>query len=231
MTPISSINTAPSPLKANQVDTAIAALRKASQLAPKDPDKQRAYIQALIRKGRETRGSKDAKKSTYVQAAQVAEKLVAMDASYDNLMLLVSAQLGGGLYTEAATSGQKALAKKSTDWLAHYYLGQALSSSGKFAESEAPLLKAKEIAKSPNDLKLVHRQLGFIYERQQKYTKSIEYYTFAGDQGAVARVKENEATALYNEKVEEENAIIREMEAEAKKLEEELKTLEGGGGR
>lgn len=216
-------------LSLGQTDAGIAALNKASQLDPSDLDKKRAYAQALIKKGRST-PDKSAKKQAYLRASELASEIAAKNASYDNLMLKVSAELGAGQYTEAVTSSEKAIAKKSDDWLAHYYLGQAYSSSQDFLKAEAPLNKAKSLTTKPADLRLIWRQLGYTYEKQKKYAQSIEAYQNAGDQAGVARVKKNEETASYNQAVEAENKAIQEMEAEAKRLEEELKALEAGGG-
>jgi len=209
--------------------TALAAVAKAVELAPDDEEIRRTYVNMLVRKGRVSR-DKNAKKQAYSQAAEQAKALVAINPSYDNLMLKVSAELGAGLYQQAAATGEQALAKNKGDWLAHFYVGQALSSQQRYAESEPYLNQAKSLAKNPNDLKMVWRQLGFVYEKQKKYSESIEAYENAGDQTAAARVKENAETARYNQQVEEENRRIKEMEEEAKRLEEELKKLEGGGG-
>ena len=216
--------------KVGQIDTAISALGKAVQLDSKDNDKKRSYAQVLITKGRQSR-DKTAKKSSYLQASKVAKQMVASQPSYDNYMLLVSAELGAGLYEDAIGSGQAALSKKSDDWLAHYYLGQAMSSAKQYVEAEAPLKKAETLA-GQADKKLVWTQLGYVYEKQKKYSQAIEAYQFAGNNAAIQRVKDNEETARFNEQVEEENARIKAMEEEARKLEEELKALEeGGGGR
>lgn len=114
--------------------------------------------------------------------------------------------------------------------MAYYYLGQAYTSAGQFAQAEAPLNTAKSKVSSPKDLKSVQRQLGFAYEKQKKYAASIAAYQNAGDQAGVTRVSENEKTENFNKQVEEENDVIKAMEAEAKKLEAELKALEQGGG-
>jgi len=217
-------------LKAGQTDAGVAALRKAADLAPKDTEKTRAYVNALIKKGRMTR-DKSAKKTAYMQATNVAKTLVGQAPNYKNLMLKVSAEIGAGLYGEAIKTGEQALSKKSTDWLAHYYVGQAYASARKYTEAVGPLEQAKSLAKDSGDIKLIWRQLGYTYEKQKKYTQSIEAYEFAGDQAGVARVKKNEETSRFNDRVEEENKLIKEMEAEAKKLEDELRNLEGGGGR
>lgn len=216
-------------LKADQLDTGIAALDKASKLAPNNADVQRTYITVLIKKGRETR-DKAAKKSVYGKAADLAGALVQKEPTYDNLMLKVSAELGAGRYSNAVATGKAAVAKNSGDWLAHYYLGQAYTSNKQYDDSVAPLEKAKALCKRPQDLNMVWKQLGYAYEKQKKYAQAIDAYEKAGDQGGVARVKENQETEQFNKKVEEENKAIRQMEEEAKKLEEELKALEGGGG-
>ena len=217
-------------LSAGRLDTALGSMKKAVQLDPNDKDKKRTYAQTLVKKGRNSR-DKAAKKNAYAEAAGLAKQLVSSEASYDNYMLLVSAELGAGQYGNAIETGKAALAKKDSDWLAYYYLGQAYSSSEKYQEAVDPLEKAKERASKPDDLKLVWRQLGYTYEKQKKYTQSIEAYQFAGDQASANRVAENEKTEQFNQQVEQENELIKQMEEEAAKLEEELKELEGGGGR
>lgn len=215
--------------KTGDIAKAISALGKAVQLDPNDAEKGRSYAQVLISKGRQSR-DKTAKKSAYLQASKVAQNVVKSQASYENYMLLVSAQLGAGLYEEAITTGQSALGKKSDDWLAHYYVGQAYSSAKKYTQAVGPLKQAEGLAKEGDDKKLVWTQLGYVYEKQKNYAQAIEAYQFAGNDDGVTRVRDNENTASFNANVEEENRRIREMEEEARKLEEELKALEGGGG-
>ena len=217
-------------LAAGQTDAGISALRKASQLSPKDGDMKRAYAQALIKKGRTSR-DKASKKQSYLRASQLAGELVAANASYDNLMLKLSAELGAGLYGKAVETGNAAAGKSGGDWLAHFYLGQAYTSNGQFQEAVAPLEKAKGMTTKPDDLKKIWKQLGFAYEKQKKYAQSIDAYQNAGDQGAVARVKENEETDRFNKGVEQQNQEIEKMKKEAAELEAELKALEQGGGR
>lgn len=217
-------------LAVGQTDTGISALRKASQLAPSDGDMKRAYAQALIKKGRTSR-DKATKKQSYLRASQLAGELTAKNASYDNLMLKISAELGAGLYAQAVETGNAATAKSSGDWLSYFYLGQAYTSNGQFQEAVPPLQQAQKMTTKPDDLRKIWKQLGFTYEKQKKYAQSIDAYTNAGDQGAVARVKENEETDRFNKEVEAQNAEIEKMKKEAAELEAELKALEQGGGQ
>lgn len=202
------------------------ALAKAVRLDPNDAAKKSAYVNALLRQGRET-NDKAAKKQAYLQAAGEAKSL---SPTYENLLLKASAELGAGSYAEAVKSLQAALAKNSQDWLGHYYLGQAFTSNGQFDEAQAPLNEALKKTQDPNNTKLIWKQLGFTFEKQKKFSDAVAAYEKAGDSGSVARVQANEKTNLENQKIEDDNKRIQEMEAEAKKLADELKKLEGGGG-
>jgi tetratricopeptide (TPR) repeat protein len=215
-------------LKADQLDTAIRALDQAVRLDSGNTDKAKTYASALIQKGRQP-GDKVAKKSNYLKASELASKVVAKDGSFENLMLLLSAQLGAGLYGDAARTGERAMAKNPKDWIVPFYIGQAYTSDGKFAQAVDPLKKSLELADA-NNQKKVWRQLGFAYEKMRQLEESIAAYQKAGDNTALTRVRENLETAQYNEQVEADNAQIRAMEEEAKRLEEELKKLEEGGG-
>lgn len=214
----------------DQMGDALNALDRAHRADSKDQDVKRSYITVLKKQGRMDR-DKTRKKQRYLQAANLAKELVAQAATYENHLLRCEVELGAQLYAEAVSSCQNASAKKSNDWLARFYLGQAFSSNKQFAEAEKPLNEAKQMAPSTNDRNQVLKQLGFVYEKQKKYSQSIESYTEAGDQVAVNRVKENEATAGENERIEAENKRIEQMRKEAEELEKQLKELEGGGGR
>lgn len=212
----------------DQLDAGISALAKAIQLDGKNKDYQKVYITALVKQGRMTR-DKAAKRSAYGKAASTAAKYVQLENTYDAWMLKASAELGAADYEKAAASARSALGKKNNDWLAHFYLGQALSSVQSYSEAEPPLQQALKLA-GANDKKTVWNQLGFVYEKQKRFPEAIEAYTNAGQQGAVARVENNQETAEFNDQVEKENAEIARMEAEKAKLEAELKALEGGDG-
>lgn len=212
-----------------QTDQALTALDKATKLDPRNPDMKRAYAQVLIKKGRMSR-DKTAKKTNYLKAAELSAQLVKAKPSYENLILKCSAELGAGRYTDAVATGQAALAKKGSDWLPHFYVGQGYSSAKQYAKAEAPLKEAQKRTSDPDAVRQIWNQLGFVYEKQKKYSLSIDAYQNAGNSAAVARVTENEKTERENKRIEDENRRIKEMEEEARRLEEELKAIEEGGG-
>lgn len=215
--------------KADQLDTAISALRKAVQLDGSDANKKTVLANALIKKGRLTR-DKAAKRNVYRDAAKFAAAVVAAKPTFDNLMLQLSAELGAADYLAAVETAKKAQAKNGTDWLVPFYMGQAYTSAGQFAEAEAPLNKAFELARSQDDKNKVQRQRGFTFEKQKRWNDAIAAYQSAGDSASAARVTENRDTEEFNKNVEAENERIRAMQEEAKRLEEEMKALEEGGG-
>ncbi|MCP4662443.1 MAG: tetratricopeptide repeat protein [bacterium] len=216
-------------LALGRLDDGVAALGKASKLAPKDQEKMRTYANVLIRKGRLSR-DKTTKKTNYLKAAQLGAELVKAKATYENLILKCSAELGAGLYTEAVATGEAAALKKADDWLPQFYVGQAYSSAKQYDSAVKPLKKAQELTTNPDDVRQIWNQLGFVYEKQRKFSQSIAAYQNAGNGGAVARVTENEKTERENKRIEDENTKIKEMEEEARRLEAELKAIEEGGG-
>jgi len=217
-------------LAANYGDerAAMTALDRAANLDPKNEDIKRSYVNMLKKQGRMTR-DKTAKKQTYLKAVNISKQLVALSASYENVLLKCESELGATLYADATKTCQQAVTKKPSDWLAHYYLGQAFASNKQYKQAEAPLEEALKIA-GPSDIDTVQKQRGFVFEKQRKFSESIAAYEAAGDQAGVARVKDNEGTFLENQKIEQQNAEIERMRKEAEALEAELKKLEEGGG-
>lgn len=213
-------------LRAGDGATATAALAKAVQLDPNDVNKQKTYAQALLRQGRTSRG--DAKTSAYKKAATAAQKVVSADGSYDNLMLLAGAQLGGKDYDGAMSTLKQAAGKNPNDWLPLYYQGQALTQLGQFQTAESTLKQALGKAASSADKVTVWKQLGFVYEKQKSYDAAVTAYKNAGDSASMARVEENRKTDQYNQQIEQQNETIRALAEEEERLKEELQKLPGG---
>ena len=213
-------------LRDGDVATAVKALGKAVQLDPNDTAKMNAYAQALVRKGRSSNGQ--AKTQAYQQASSAAQKLVAADPSYDNLMLLSGAQLGAKQYDGALSTLQQAARKNPNDWLPLFYQGQAFTQKDQFRSAESILKQALDKANPGKDQVTIWKQLGFVYEKQKSYQAAIGAYKKAGDSAAVARVEENQKTAQFNTEVDAEAQRIRALEEEQAKIKEELEQLPGG---
>lgn len=205
--------------------TAIPALEKAVQLDPKDMNKQKVFAQALVSQARRAQGS--AKSSQYQKGVAAAQKVVAANPSFDNLMLLAGAQLGAQQYSAAATSYEQAAAKNSSDWLSSYHLGQAHTANKQYNAAESALKKALDRAQQPADQATVWKQLGFVYEKQKKYSEAISAYDRGGDSSGKARVTKNMETEQENRAIEAENEQIEKLKEEKAKLEAELKNLPG----
>lgn len=208
-----------------QVAEAVKALEKSVNLDGKDARKRGAYAKALVRQARETDGN--AKKATYDKAIRAVDALVKEEANYDNLLLLGEVQLGAGEYRDAVASLKRAAAKNASDFYPDFYLAQAYTLLGEYAEADNAAQAALSKAGSDQHKKMVWRQIGFAKEKMKAYPEAREAYTKAGDSAGVRRVAENEAIAQENKSIESENARIQQMEAERKRLEEELKELGG----
>ena len=213
-------------LRAGDGATAATALAKAVQLDPNDLDKQKTYAQALLRQGRTSRGS--AKTGAYEKAAAAAQKVVAGESSYDNLMLLAGDQPGAKQYDPALATLKQAASKNHNDRLPLSYHGQALTQKNQFGTAESTLKQALGKASSSADKVTVWKQLGFVYEKQKSYDQAVTAYKNAGDSASMARVEENRKTDEYNKQIEEENEKIRALAEEEERLKEELKQLPGG---
>lgn len=215
-------------LKLDQLDTAIDAFDRAVRGDSADVQKKVSYAGALLRKARSTQ-DKNQKKMTYLKASEISAQISKAEPTFDNLVRLMSAQLGAGQYDELLATGKQAEAKNPRDWIVPYYVGQAYTSSDRYQQALAPLNKALELADA-QDQKRVWTQIGFAQEKLKSYADSISAYQKAGDQGAVARVQKNQDIATQNKAIEAENEQIEAMAEEAARLEEEMKKLEQGDG-
>lgn len=216
----------------NQMSEALAALDRAAQADGSNKDVMRAQISLLKKKGRMSR-DRSVKQSSYLKAANIAGKLVGVDGSYESYLLKCEVELGAKIYDKATGSCQSASSKKSSDWLAKYYLGQAFTSNNQFDEAVVPLKEAVLLASKQDDQNKVWKQLGFAYEKQKNFPESIDAYRKAGDSASAIRVEENDKTARENANIEAHNEQVEAMRKEAEELERQLQELEeeGGGGR
>ncbi|MDH3253599.1 MAG: tetratricopeptide repeat protein [Acidobacteriota bacterium] len=211
---------------AGDTNTAVSALAKAVQLDPADADKQKAYAVALIRQGRLTTGS--TKAAAYQKAVAAAQRVVAANGSFDNLILLGGAQMGAKQYDSAVATLQKASAKNPNDWLPDYDIGRAHIGNGQFRSAESALKNALNKAAGAGDQKDIWKQLAYSYEKQQKLDDAILAYNRAGDSAGAARVTENRNTLQYNKDVEAEADEIRRLQQEQEAIRKQLEELPGG---
>ena len=210
---------------AGDTGEAVAALAKATRLAPSNADYQSAYAKALSRQGRESRG--EAKLQAYRKAVGAAQTVVGQNASYDNLMLLAEAQLGAKEYAAAIENFNRAASKNSGAWLPLYYTGQANTATQQYKSAESDLKKAIDKAGGAKDKQRIWKQLGFVYEKQRKFDDAILAYNQAGDSSGAARAQENKETDQYNKDVEAKNREMEKKAREAEAIKEQLKALPG----
>lgn len=207
---------------AGQTSEAVRALAKAVSLNGNDQKMRAAYVKALIRQARE---NPSAKTQAYQTAVSQAKSLATANPSYDNYLQLGEVQMGAKQYGDAASSLRTAISKKSSDWLAHYYLSQALTASGDYSAAEKALLDSLRQNPADANQRRIWKQQGFVYEKLKQLDAAKQAYQKAGDAAGVARVQGNIDIANENQEIEAENAAIAEMEAERQRLEDELREL------
>lgn len=203
-----------------------AALAKAVSLDGSDAAKRKAYVDVLLRQGREARG--DAKVQAYRKAVDAAGQLARQQPTYDNYLLLGEAQLGATQYQEAAASFNTAATKKSGDWLPHFYMGQAYTASQSYSDAEAALRKALATNPGRDNQVRVLKQLAFVYEKEKKFDDAIKAYNDAGDSAGATRVQENAEITKHNQQVEKEQAEYDRLKKEEEELKKKLQQLETG---
>ena len=207
-------------LNGNETGNAVVALERAVAALPRDAGKRKVLVQALIRQARETPGG--GKDAIYGKAIGHANALVGLDPSYEDLMLLGEAQLGGNQYDGAVATFGQASAKNSSDWLPLFYAGQAHTAKGSLDQAIAVLQQALGKNPPPERRNMVLKQLGFVYEKQKNYAAAKDVYQRAGDSAAITRVTENETISKHNKQADDEAVKAAQLKAEADKLRQEL---------
>ncbi len=204
-------------LGAGETATAVSVLERAARLDSRDPKKQLALTQALIRRGRESQGAQ--KDQAYEKAIESARALVALEGTVDNLMLQGEAQLGAGRYDEAVATFRQVSSKNPGDWLPHFYVGQAYTALKNYPQAIEALQAALSRSGQSEEKVRIHRQLGFVYEKQGSLEQARVAYQAAGDSASVERVVKNQEIAAHNRQAEEEERKL----AELKKAQEEAR--------
>ncbi len=211
---------------AGQMNEAERALGRAVQLDPNDAAKRKAYVDALLRIGRQSRG--DSKVATYRKAVENATRLTQLSGTYENFLLLGEAQLGSTDYAGAVSSFDQAAAKRGSDWLPHFYIGQAHTATRNYAEAEAALQRSLANNPSQANQTRVLKQLAFVYEKLKKYSDAEQAYIRAGDPAAAERVRTNAEVAEHNAEVAQEEAEYERLKREEEELKRQLEQLESG---
>ena len=211
-------------LNGGDLGAAIKALEKSVSLKA-DNSNRKALVQALMQQGRRTQGS--AKTEAYRRATTVATALTAGDGSYDNLMMLAGAALGGKDFDAVISAADRAGRINTSDWLPAYYKGQAYTKKAQYSSAEQELRKALDNAKSSADRTTVLSQLGFVYEKRKSYDEAISAYRQAGNNADAERVQKNKETDQFNKDAEATNAQIEALRKEEEDLKNALKALPG----
>jgi tetratricopeptide (TPR) repeat protein len=204
---------------------AVAALEKAVRAAPGDVEKLELLVQALIRQGRESKGS--AKDAAYARGAEVARSLTAKAPTVDHLLMLGECQLGAAQYDAAVATFTQVSTRNASDWLPYYYSGQAQTALANYSDAEAALKRALEKTNDATNKTRIYKQMGFVYEKQRNFDQARAAYQNAGDAASVTRVDENAQIAKNNRQADEEAQKLAEIKAQQEKLRKQIEQQGG----
>jgi predicted Zn-dependent protease len=202
---------------AGDIAAAVGAFEKAYRLKSSDTKYAKAFINVLVRAGRESNDN-----SSYVRAIEPARALVSANGSYENLLLLGEVQLGAKQYDAAATTFGQAAARNGAEWLPHFYAGQAFTAAGSYAEAEAALKRGLNVAAQASDKARIYRQLGFVYEKLKNLEQAKVAYRNAGDSASVTRIEENQKIAEHNQQAAAEEEALRRIQQQQEELKKKL---------
>lgn len=212
--------------RAGDTQAAVQALEKAVGLDARDARKRKTYVEALLRLGRERPSGQKA--AVYRRAVDAAQQLVRTNSTYDHILLLGEAQLGARQYQNAVRTFERAASGRDSEWLPHFYIGQAHTALQQYPQAQASLRRAQNRTTDSANQVRIWRQLGFVYEKQRDWEQARVAYNRAGDSASVQRVVENQRIHEHNLEVEEETRRLEELEREAERLRRELEELPGG---
>ncbi len=202
---------------AGNIAAAVGAFEKAWRTESGNAKYARAYVNALVRQGRESSDN-----SAYSKALEAARSLVGSSSTYDNTLLLGEVQLGAKQYDAAITTFGQAAAKSPGEWLPHFYAGQAGTAAGRYGDAESALRRALDRASQSSDKARVWRQLGFVYEKLNRVEDAKSAYQSGGDSAAVQRLIANEEIKKHNDQADAEAERLAEIKRQQELIREQL---------
>ncbi|MFV2071027.1 MAG: tetratricopeptide repeat protein [Thermoanaerobaculales bacterium] len=187
---------------------AFAAFKKAFDLKPKDEASGRSATYAAIAVARRSRSASE-KTRYYTQAAQTAERLVAMKPTFEHHLLAGEAWLGAKNYSKALGWFEKAKGQRPRNALVHFYIAQSLTSLNRLDPAIGELQEALKNGARDKLRTQVYNQGGYVYDKKKDYDKAAEWYQNAGNQKKVDEMRIKKKNQDQNEKVKKECADFK----------------------
>jgi tetratricopeptide (TPR) repeat protein len=180
------------------------AFKRAFELNSRDEASGRNAARAAIAVARRASSSSE-KTRYYTQGAQIVERLVAVDPSFEHHLLAGEAWLGAGEYAKALSWFEKAKSQQLNNALVYYYIAQCNTSLNRLDTAVGSLQKSLELGSSNSDLrKKIYNQMGYVYEKKKDFTRAKQNYLEAGNRSKAAEMDTKATTAAEN--VEHEKA-------------------------
>ena len=188
---------------------AFQAFKTAFSLNPQDEVSARNAISAGIAAAR--RASRSQKDRYYTEAGQIAERLATTDPSFDHQLLAGESWLGAKEYGKALQWFDKAQAKQPQNALVHFYRAQCLTSMDRLDPALAELQEALKTGAPSGKLRQqIYNQGGYIYDKQKRYDKAIQWYQEAGNTAMVREMRDKAEAAQQNLAAQQEQEEFRQ---------------------
>lgn len=205
---------------AGRAELAIAHYGRASELDPRDSESVESLVELVY--ARAVSGDDSRQTALCREILPHARKLVELDDSYENLILLAKVASCVGMEEAARDTLIAAVAARPDDWQARCALGRTYVQLKAWAEARAAfedaLMKKVPEAEKP----AVHDRLGYAFEQLKKPAEALEHYRIAGSAEAIARVEQNL-------RADKEEARIKALAEEKARIERELAALGKSG--
>lgn len=206
---------------AGRADLAITHYGRAAELDPGDGDSAAALVELLYNRAITADGSRQS--SLCGEVVPHARRLVELDDSFENLVLLSKVATCVGLNEVARDTLAAAVAARPDDWSARFALAKVHARLGAWTEARAAYEDTLMKSVPAEEKAEVQRRLGLAYEHLEELDEALAQYRRAGDTEAVARVEQNI-------RAREEAIKLDALAAEQARIERELAELEKGSG-
>ncbi|MCP4902690.1 MAG: tetratricopeptide repeat protein [bacterium] len=203
---------------------AYSSFRRAFELDSTDKSSAREAIRTAITAGRRSQGSAD-KKRYYTEAGSIAERLVGIEATFDHHLLAGESWLGAKEYSRALGWFDKARQQNPKNALVYFYRGQCNSSLNRLDRAAEEFQEALKAGPTQRLRGQIYNNLGYVYDKQQKYDDAIRIYRELGNQQKVQQMVTKKEQQANNRAADAERARFRQQVNALRQQIQELEKL------
>jgi predicted Zn-dependent protease len=181
------------------------AFKKAFELNSKDKQSGKRAATAATAVARRTSNAQE-KIRYYRDAATLAEALVGISNTFENMLLAGESWMGAKEYAKANEWFARAKQKKPRNSLVCFYRGQSYSSLNQFDNALGELQEALAIGAADSLRNKIYTQMGYVYDKKKDYVKAKSAYGEAGNAAKQKEMDDKIEMAKQNREADAEQA-------------------------